>query len=295
MASNAYGKPAGERSRLKMMINEKLARMWVGRGEALLAGGSLDQAVEAARKALAYSDTDRKAHLLLARAAMPGDDYLTILARLHERLKPETYVEIGVSTGKSLTLASADTRAIGIDPMPRIKEKIDSRATLYPIPSDTFFDRYDLFEELGARKLSLAFIDGLHLADQVLRDFINIERYANRDTVILIHDCLPLTRLVAARDRRSDFWCGDVWKIMPCLKSYRPDLTIHRIAARPSGLAMITNPDPASTVLADRLDEITKVLLGMELDYDFLDGDSKSAMSAIPGDWEQVSRLLLVS
>ncbi len=278
-----------------MKIRKTMAGIWVKRGEEHLARGSYDEALKEAKKALSYCDTDKRAHLIMAHACMPGDDYLSILSKLHERLNPESYVEIGVATGSSLALANAETRAIGIDPMPRIKAKIRSKARLYPIPSDEFFERYDLFEELGVSKLSMAFIDGLHLSDQVVRDFINVERFASRETVILVHDCLPLNRLVAARERKSPFWCGDVWRIIPCLKAYRPDLVIHTIAARPSGLAMITNLDPTSTVLKDRLGEVTEFLMGLELEYDSLDGARKAAMDTIPGEWEQVSRLLPAS
>ena len=50
-------------------------------------------------------------------------------------------------------------------------------ATIYELTSDEFFARYDLSELLGG-PVELAFIDGLHLFEQVLRDFVNLERHS---------------------------------------------------------------------------------------------------------------------
>ena len=49
----------------------------------------------------------------------------------------------------------------------------------------------------------LVFIDGLHLFEQVLRDLINVERHSTTDTVVLLHDCLPLDEVTSGR-RRHD-------------------------------------------------------------------------------------------
>ena len=149
---------------------------------------------------LSTDPTYNRAHVIKARAMMPGMRYDQILNHVHWKLSPETYVEIGVATGASLSRAQADTRAVGIDPAPRISRPIKARARLYPIESDTFFERYDLFEELGTDRIAVAFIDGLHLFEQALRDFINIEKYAQADTLTLIHDCYPPTGLSAQRE-----------------------------------------------------------------------------------------------
>ena len=170
---------------------------------------------------------------------------------LHDRarpipqsLRPQTYVEIGVRWGNSLAIAGSGTRAIGIDPRPRIEVDLVSHPKLFPMPSDDFFESFDLLKELEGPRLALAFIDGLHVFEQVLRDFIHLERYADKRTIVLIHDCLPIARLAANREPMTQFWSGDVWKIIPCLKKYRPDLKIGIIPARPSGLGVVTNLDP---------------------------------------------------
>ena len=102
--------------------------------------------------------------------------------------------------------------------------------------------------------LGLAFIDGLHLYEQVLRDFINVEKFCDRASVVVLHDTLPVAPVAAARLRGTSHWCGDVWKIVPCLRRFRPDLSILTIPTHPSGLTLVTGLDPRSTVLADQFD-----------------------------------------
>jgi tetratricopeptide (TPR) repeat protein len=192
---------------------------------------------------------------------MPGEDYYSCLQRFHERLRPATYVEIGLGHGRSLALAGPETKAVGIDPYQGFWERLNfvcphGPATLFPLTSDDFFAQHDLREVIGKNTFDLAFIDGLHLFEQTLRDFINLERYAGEKSVILIHDCLPIAPVVAERERCTGFWTGDVWRIIPCLKAFRPDLTIKTIPTKPSGLAVVTNLNPASKVLTDNYEDI---------------------------------------
>jgi hypothetical protein len=63
-------------------------------------------------------------------------------------------------------------------------------------------------------RFSLAFIDGLHLFEQAFLDFIALEKFARPGSVIMIHDCLPLNRVTADRTRTTDFYTGDVWKLV---------------------------------------------------------------------------------
>jgi hypothetical protein len=217
---------------------------------------------------------------------------MSILSGFHENLELESYAEIGVHNGKSLALAKNDTKAVGIDPNPVITKTIKSRAKIYPIPSDHFFESYDLFKELGTTRLDLAFIDGLHHFDQALRDFINLERYANKDTIILIHDCIPITRLVGNRERVTPFWTGDVWKIIPCLKKYRPDLNVHVVLTDPSGLGIVTNLDQNSTVLPDNINEIEIESQRLDLGYEYFDLEANRDINMVANNWQSIAEIL---
>ncbi|WP_191966036.1 class I SAM-dependent methyltransferase [Oryzomonas japonica] len=206
--------------------------------------------------------------VLTAEKEMPGEDYYDWLQHFHDWLRPASYVEIGLGHGRSLALAGPDTKAIGVDPYQGFWGRLNyvcphGPATLFPLTSDDFFAQYDLREVMGRETFDLGFIDGLHLFEQALKDFINLERYSRKDSVILIHDCLPVAPIVAERERCTGFWTGDVWRIIPCLKTFRPDLKIMTIPTKPSGLGAVTNLDAASTVLTDHYDEIVHYYLSL--------------------------------
>ncbi|MEI6213399.1 MAG: class I SAM-dependent methyltransferase [Desulfuromonadales bacterium] len=213
--------------------------------------------------------------MLAAEQEMPGPDYYDWLQKFHQWLQPSTYVEIGLGHGRSLALAGRHTKAIGIDPYQGFWERLNyisphAPATLFPLTSDVFFEQHDLRVVMEQGCFDLGFIDGLHLFEQVLKDFINLERYARKDSVILIHDCLPIAPIVAERERCTGFWTGDVWRIIPCLKAFRPDLRITTIPTKPSGLGVVTNLDAKSTVLSDSFDEIVRYYLTLGCPESFL-------------------------
>jgi hypothetical protein len=281
--------------RLRREVAERRAQPWVRRGRRFLDSGELEQALVCCRKALSVCRNSYSAHCLMSEALMPGDNYKTFLQHLHECLRPKTYVEIGIADGSSLALAGPETKAVGIDPMPDIRARIGSQVKLYALTSDEFFERHDLLAELGSPTLDLAFLDGLHQFGQALKDFINIERYSCTRTVVLIHDCLPVTRLVAAPIRATDFWCGDVWKIIPCLRKYRADLNVQVVPARPSGLAIVTQLDSNSTLLQDRLEAIVAEYRDQDLSYEYLDIASLTGKmsNVVPNDWKNICRDLV--
>lgn len=275
-------------------INKRRSQIFTRAGEKHYARGSPDEAVAYWKKAITIYNDANKAHILMAAALMPGSSYLEILSSFHRHMKPKSYVEIGIGLGNSLALVNQDTKAVAIDPSPKIETPIKARSKIFPTTSDDFFNSYNLHDELGSKSIDLAFIDGLHTYGQALRDFINIERYSSRKTIVLIHDCLPVTRIVASRSSAGRFWCGDVWKIIPCLSKYRPDLNIRIIPAPPSGLGMVTGLDSNSEVLSENLDRITDEYHYLELDYDFLDRERifTKTDNILPNDWDEISKAI---
>lgn len=188
-------------------------------------------------------------------------DYYDLLAELHAVCRPRVYLEVGVATGKSLALLQQETRALGIDPASAELSSLlyhspVNTPQLYKMTSDDFFASHDVRHEMGRSCFDLAFIDGLHHFDQVLRDFIHIEQFAEANSVVLIHDCLPVDPRVATRERATSFWTGDVWKIIPCLKSVRPDLDVVTLPLSPAGLAVVRGLDSNNRVLARHYREI---------------------------------------
>jgi hypothetical protein len=245
-----------------------------------------ERAAEAAYRAAFELDPYLvEAHDGLARLRWPGPDYLAWLAHFHALRRPRVYLEIGVATGRTLALAQAPTCAIGVDPAPIIQAGFTAETHLYCETSDSFFRANRLARLLGGDPVGLGFIDGLHHFEQVLRDFIGLETNAAPDSLILLHDTIPLDERTQNRVATTRFYTGDVWKIVPCLKRYRPDLRLVTIPAAPTGLTVIAGLDPASPVLADRYDEAVAQFVGMP--YVEVAGNLHAALNIVPNEWEQ--------
>ncbi len=191
-----------------------------------------------------------------------GENYRTILQRFHQVFRPETYLEIGVENGTTLEFATC--ASIGIDPAYRITQPITDNkpaCLLYRTSSDLFFKHQDPSGIFG-QPIDMAFLDGMHWFEFLLRDFINVEKHCKPNSIVLIHDCIPTDSHAARRDpndhrlrelsHNPDWWAGDVWKVIAMLAKYRPDLKILAFDAVPTGLIAVTNLDARSTTLADR-------------------------------------------
>ncbi|MEP3349845.1 MAG: class I SAM-dependent methyltransferase [Marinomonas sp.] len=172
----------------------------------------------------------------------------------HENLQPNFYFEIGVDEG--LSLARAKKKALGVDARPDLDLKVilPDTAQIMGVSSDGFFR--DHAKDIFTSKPDLAFIDGMHLFEFALRDFINLEKYAAPYTLVGIDDIFPCHPIQAERRRQSSAWTGDVWKIILVLEKYRPDLTLVKLRCFTTGLLLITGLDSKNTVLQDHYDEI---------------------------------------
>jgi hypothetical protein len=224
-------------------------------GYELLKKGKLKIAAHIFYQALEIRPDFAEAHLGLSYSVLPGEDYRSILKRFHDWLAPARYMEIGVEDGESMALARMAIRSVGIDPSPKVRVNLSPNTRIFESTSDEFFSTIDVQAVLGGT-VDLALIDGLHLFEQTLRDFINVEKYSRPASVILVHDTLPLDRITSRRNQTTQFWSGDVWKIVPCLKTYRKDLTVVNIATPPTGLLAVTNLNQESDALEKNYDQI---------------------------------------
>jgi hypothetical protein len=182
--------------------------------------------------------------------------YLDFLGQVHQRLAPPTYLEIGIRHGGSLSLSRS--RSVGIDPAYKLRFDLPRDVALFRETSDAYFEREDPLEALDDAPIGFSFIDGLHLAEFALRDFINVEHHSAWTTAIVFDDILPRTVDEAARDRITDAWTGDVYKVLEVLERRRPDLVCLRVGTEPTGLGLILGLDPTSTVLTDAYAEIER-------------------------------------
>ena len=217
-------------------------------------------------------------------------EYYYLLRELHLLLRPAHYLEIGVQYGESLCLAEPETQTIGIDPEPEIRHELTANTTVFPEKSDDFFAARKKEDVLGNGVIDLAFIDGMHLFESVLDDFIHVERWAGPHTIVLIHDTVPADALSVKRERQTRFWTGDVDKFVLCLKEFRPDLKIYNLNIGPSGLCFVGNLNPASTVLSDRRSEIVNRF--MDIEYSTIAPNRDSLLCIRENSNEELSRFL---
>lgn len=207
-----------------------------------------------------------------------GDHYGSVLRRLHEVLQPKTYLEIGVFTGQTLSFSRC--HSIAIDPDFKFekadytKQVVDKPALyLFREGSDDFFARHSPTSLFG-QPIEMAFLDGMHRCEFLLRDFLNVERYARRNAVVGMHDCMPLEFPMTAR-RQSDvaaiaphrqaWWTGDVWRTALLLRRHRPDLELTVLDAAPTGLVLVTNLNPSNTILSDNYADLVGEMMSWDL------------------------------
>lgn len=196
------------------------------------------------------------------------------LRALHQATANRNYLEIGVNDGRSLRLSRVPS--IAVDPAFKVTSELRCDVHLVKATSDDFFARTDPLAHLrGGRHpwrnlrrgrhplghwrrttLDLAFIDGMHLFEYALRDFVNVERHADWASVIVLDDMLPRSVDEAARDRHTTAWTGDVFKVGEILTRYRPDLVTVLVDTQPTGQLVVFGADPRNRVLTRKYDEI---------------------------------------
>lgn len=133
-------------------------------------------------------------------------NHTTLLNFLVERYKLKSYLEIGVHT-----------RAINFDKI-RCKYKVCVDPAVSAMAD--FEGTSDDFFKANTETFDLIFIDGLHHADQVKKDFDNSLKVLNPGGIIMLHDCSPALEKYTHVPRDSKIWCGDVYKFAASLSSY---------------------------------------------------------------------------
>lgn len=124
-------------------------------------------------------------------------DKSEIINRIIKEKGYNTYLEIGTQTAKNFKAIECTIRH-GVDPA------IDSPYNVQ-LTSDEFFaqtkNTYDII-----------FIDGLHEAEQVVRDIHNSLRVLNYGGCIVLHDTIPQSEEMQLVPRIQRVWTGDVWR-----------------------------------------------------------------------------------
>lgn len=170
------------------------------------------------------------------RGAAPTSDFLHYI---HRVLEPRFYLEIGVFMGASLQLANCP--ALGIDPAPCMGLDNPLWEKIAVATSDDYF--FDESDRPYQGVLDLVYIDGMHLIENVIKDFINIEARSHPGTIIVLDDIYPNHPVQARRERETLAWTGDVWKIVQILRDVRPDLELIPVDTYPAGTLIVLGAD----------------------------------------------------
>jgi hypothetical protein len=157
------------------------------------------------------------------------------------------------------------TRSIGVDPAFAVQRELLCDLHLVRTTSDEFFARAHPLAHFDEPVADLAFIDGMHLAEYALRDFINTERFTHATSVIVIDDMLPRNVAEADRDRgrprKDPGWAGDVYKVLGPLRDLRPDLVCLEVDTEPTGTVVVLLPDAESTALLSAYDDLVEAFV----------------------------------
>ena|SRR5690606_8698028 len=130
-----------------------------------------------------------------------------LLNHLAEKYNLQMYLEIGVQNpDQNFNKIKCGALKTSVDPDP-------NASALHCVTSDEFFsynkDQFDLI-----------FIDGLHTAEQVKKDFENALKILSPGGFIVLHDCNPLKEehTIVPRPTPTGHWNGDVYKFAMNLK-----------------------------------------------------------------------------
>jgi len=261
--------------------NEKVEQFWLSYINALINLDKLDIAneyIEAANKA-GFSGPKfvYASERMLSPAALRAKgkffqandgNYLHFLRALHRNVY-EGYFEIGTRTGDSLVLSQSPS--IAIDPFFQLNENpIGNKdfCLMFQETSDSFFE--NRLPKLSGLKCQLAFIDGMHLFEYALKDFINLTKISSEKALFLFHDPIPWTFKMATRNNetleRNEAWTGDIWKLVHILIDAGMKDNINLLGSAPSGLLAVLNPDKKIIAkLEKNYDKICAQWLDVEL------------------------------
>lgn len=235
----------------------------------------------------AYPEDDLQRDLSDARRLLPGSPFREVLGWIHEDVRPRNYLEIGVNEGASLRSALPATRIIGVDPHPMVSSDSSSDVHIFGMTSDEFFRNHDPLKILEADAIDLSFIDGLHLVEQVIRDFLNLERFQKPRSFVLFHDCIPLSERSAARTRQTSFYSGDAWKFLVFLRRHRPHLQVDIIPTMPTGIGVLSGFSRSHPDGANQLSE-SDIAAIVALDWPYFCEHRAEFAYTIPNDRDAV-------
>lgn len=171
------------------------------------------------------------------------------------------YLEVGVAQGKTFFNVSA-ARKVAVDPVFKFDPAAqdDPTAEFCQIPSD------DWFHTQAVRPIfDVIYLDGLHTAEQTLRDLMNAVDRLEPNGVIIIDDVIPCDAAAALPDQDACYeirdkqgnpskaWMGDVFRLLYFIETFMPAWTV-KVVEENHGQAVMWR-EPRATVMERSLVE----------------------------------------
>ncbi len=139
-----------------------------------------------------------------------------------QKYKFKKYLEIGTQHGKSFNEVICQIK-ISVDP------DVNTKAT-YKVTSNEFFARNGML-------FDIVLVDGDHRSPQILDDIIHSLNCLEKDGIIIVHDCNPISEGMQAVPRVEKQWTGNGWIDILKLRQ-NPDLEI-RVVDTDYGVGII--------------------------------------------------------
>lgn len=142
-------------------------------------------------------------------------DLLNFLA---EKYNLQRYLEIGVQVpGLNFDNVKCGYK-VGVDPADDIWS---DQGTIFQMTSDVFLNEAAYSLGYNDNQFDLIFIDGLHTAEQVKKDFEGCLKYLSPNGFICLHDCNPLKEeyTIVPRPTPTGHWNGSCYKFAILLTS----------------------------------------------------------------------------
>jgi tetratricopeptide (TPR) repeat protein len=213
-------------------------------------------------------------------------DHVTFLALMKRIFRPQTYIEVGVWRGTTLLSDPVPEFVVGIDPAPDLSADVTRRCRnllIIKSKSDDAFAELAAGKYLGQRRSDLAFVDGMHHCEIVLRDIANCARLSRDGALIFVHDVLPGDDLDVSREPRPDRWVGDVYKVVPALWrlcSWIPNLLVSDIP--PSGMLILRVTGDIHDAIFSQYDAMVAAMEALELEPALKEMREKAVSRASP-------------
>jgi len=173
---------------------------------------------------------------------MHHSDFIAIIASI---IKPQTYVELGLYQGETLSkIIPYTNQCYGVDM--KSNDHLINLQNNYKNKLSIIYDTTDNFFLNFNSKIDMAFIDADHCVTSAIKDFDNVLKLLSDDGIIFMHDTDPIDNSYI-----HPGYCGDSCKLVPLFEK-RDDINIITLPLTEAGLSIIMKKNSSRTFLRNR-------------------------------------------